>query len=101
VELRERIQRLHDAAEAAGEPYYNDPLSGFLVMTRAYLGELGVCCDRGCRHCPYGCADEELGSDRDPEDAAGRAQSEGRGTGSLGPGSWGPGRGQLDRPESA
>ncbi len=76
VELRERIQQLHDAAVAAGEPYYTDPISGFLVMTAEYLDDLGVCCDKGCRHCPFGCAQDDIG-----------------------PG--GSGQGELGRPESA
>ena len=43
----------HDAAVAAGEPGYLDPVSGLFVMTSAYLLARGFCCGSGCRHCPY------------------------------------------------
>ena len=46
--------RAHDAAVAAGEPGYIDPVTGLFVLTAAYLRERGECCGNGCRHCPYG-----------------------------------------------
>jgi hypothetical protein len=33
------------------EDYYID--GGQLVFTAAYLLKMGVCCDSGCRHCPF------------------------------------------------
>ena len=47
------ILAAHSAAMAAGQPTYQDPATGFLVFTAAWLWERGTCCDRGCRHCPY------------------------------------------------
>jgi hypothetical protein len=43
----------HDAALAAGEAGYLDPVSGLFVMTAATHWARGSCCDSGCRHCPY------------------------------------------------
>ena len=50
---RSEILAAHDRALAAEAPGYRDPLSGFFVMTAAYLASRGVCCGNGCRHCPY------------------------------------------------
>ena len=47
------IMARHAAAVAAGEPCYNDPVSGLTVFTAAFLAERGYCCDSGCRHCPF------------------------------------------------
>jgi len=52
-ERDEMIKRVHDAAVAAGEPGYLDPITGFFVFTAAALAANGSCCNRGCRHCPY------------------------------------------------
>jgi hypothetical protein len=49
-----RIELLHRAAVARGEPFYLDPTSGLYVLTAQALRERGHCCGRGCRHCPYG-----------------------------------------------
>jgi hypothetical protein len=38
---------------AAGAPGYEDPDTGLYVMTAAHLLGRGVCCQSGCRHCPY------------------------------------------------
>ncbi|MBA2524689.1 MAG: hypothetical protein H0V18_02740 [Pyrinomonadaceae bacterium] len=35
-----------------GLDYYLE--NGLLVFTAAFLGRRGYCCERGCRHCPYG-----------------------------------------------
>jgi hypothetical protein len=48
-----QIMRRHDAAVAAGEPGYLDPVSGLFVMTAAVHLARGRCCNSGCRHCPY------------------------------------------------
>ncbi len=37
--------------------YFED---GLMVLTRQYLLNRGFCCDKGCRHCPYG--SEETGA---------------------------------------
>lgn len=47
------IMAAHDAAVAAGEPLYRDPVSGLWVMTAEELWRRGYCCDQGCRHCPW------------------------------------------------
>ena len=47
------ILAAHEAALAAGDPGYLDPLSGLFVMTAATLWARSQCCDSGCRHCPY------------------------------------------------
>ena len=47
------ILAAHEAAVRAGEPTYRDPLTGLAVLTAAALAERGVCCDSGCRHCPF------------------------------------------------
>jgi hypothetical protein len=50
---RNAILRAHRAAMAAGHDGYVDPASGYFVMTAATLADRGICCDNGCRHCPY------------------------------------------------
>ena len=35
-----------------GVDYYLD--CGLFVFTAAYHLQRGLCCDSGCRHCPYG-----------------------------------------------
>ena len=42
--LRERTQRLHDAACARGDAGYIDPASGLMVLTAQYLRDKGYCC---------------------------------------------------------
>lgn len=37
----------------AGEDYYMDADTGFMVFTAKYLLKRGYCCSSGCRHCPY------------------------------------------------
>jgi hypothetical protein len=49
VEIVER----HSRAVAAGEPTYEDPVTGLSVFTAAFLADRGYCCDSGCRHCPF------------------------------------------------
>jgi hypothetical protein len=49
----EAVLQAHRDAMAAGEPGYLDPTTAKFVLTAAYLWERGVCCDQGCRHCPY------------------------------------------------
>jgi hypothetical protein len=53
MDLPDTVVEAHDAAVAAGEDMYTDPITGYSVFTRAYLLERGDCCDSGCRHCPY------------------------------------------------
>ncbi len=31
--------------------YFDD---GLMVLTEHYLRSRGICCESGCRHCPYG-----------------------------------------------
>ena len=44
---------LHKSACANGEHTYLDPLSGLPVFTKINHLERGICCNSGCRHCPY------------------------------------------------
>jgi hypothetical protein len=50
---RAQLLRAHEAAMAAGEAMYVDPVTGLSVLTARFLAERGWCCGRGCRHCPY------------------------------------------------
>ncbi len=43
----------HDAADARNQDGYIDPDTGLFVMTAGRLRRQGVCCGRGCRHCPW------------------------------------------------
>ncbi len=43
----------HEAAMAAGEAGYVDPVTGYFVMTAQTHVQRGFCCENGCRHCPY------------------------------------------------
>jgi hypothetical protein len=51
--LSEAIKNLHDKACLEEQSGYVDPDSGRYVMTEYYLKKRGVCCQSGCRHCPY------------------------------------------------
>jgi hypothetical protein len=33
--------------------------NGLMVFTAAFLQQRGFCCERGCRHCPYGYVKQE------------------------------------------
>jgi hypothetical protein len=48
-----QIIRAHADALASGADTYVDPLTGYTVLTAAYLARRGHCCESGCRHCPY------------------------------------------------
>ncbi len=48
-----RILDAHARAVASGLSTYLDPVSGYAVMTAAYLADRGYCCSQGCRHCPW------------------------------------------------
>ncbi|HEY0700207.1 MAG TPA: DUF5522 domain-containing protein [Micromonospora sp.] len=50
---RDRILAAHDAALAAGDAGYLDPVTGLFVLSAGFLARRGTCCGRGCRHCPY------------------------------------------------
>ncbi len=43
----------HREALEAGRSGYVDPSTGLFVLTASYLAARGVCCETGCRHCPY------------------------------------------------
>ena len=45
--------QLHRDAVRAGELYYQDPATGYRVMTALAHRRRGECCGSGCRHCPY------------------------------------------------
>ncbi|KAJ3287886.1 hypothetical protein HDU79_005356 [Rhizoclosmatium sp. JEL0117] len=48
------IEEAHTAACAAKQQMYDDPATGYSVMTAWYLKEKQECCGNACRHCPYG-----------------------------------------------
>ncbi|MGZ4676387.1 MAG: DUF5522 domain-containing protein [Acidimicrobiia bacterium] len=50
---RAEILARHRAALVAGARTYVDPTTGYWVFTAWHLVDVGSCCDRGCRHCPY------------------------------------------------
>lgn len=52
----------HMAALKRGDKFYEDPDTGFMVMTEHAHRSRGKCCGSGCRHCPY--AHESVPSDR-------------------------------------
>jgi hypothetical protein len=41
-----------DAVLQEGLDYYFE--NGLMVLTASFLARRGYCCERGCRHCPYG-----------------------------------------------
>ena len=43
----------HAVAVAEGRSWYEDPATGYRVMTSAKHAERGACCGSGCRHCPF------------------------------------------------
>ena len=47
------ILNRHRDAMARGRSTYADPATGYFVFTAQYLWDRGLCCDTGCRHCPY------------------------------------------------
>jgi len=50
---RVAILAAHRAARESGATGYADPVTGYWVMTSAYLAARGTCCHQGCRHCPF------------------------------------------------
>ena len=49
----DEILAAHEAAMAAGEAGYLDPMTGYYVMTAETHARRGFCCENACRHCPY------------------------------------------------
>ena len=49
----EDFEAIHNRACAAGDFFYNDPKTGYMVMTKINHQKRGKCCGSGCRHCPY------------------------------------------------
>ncbi len=52
-ELRAVVVAIHEQALRSGSETYQDPATGFTVMTALALWRNGSCCRSGCRHCPY------------------------------------------------
>ena len=50
---RAEILAAHAEALREGKPGYLDPGTGLFVLTAGFLADRGLCCERGCRHCPY------------------------------------------------
>jgi len=46
------IENAHSLAMVRGELTYIDPKTGFNVFTEKAALDRGICCGRGCRHCP-------------------------------------------------
>lgn len=44
------------AALEEGRDYYLE--GGLMVFTAEFLLKRGYCCERGCRHCPYGYSEQ-------------------------------------------
>ncbi|MBA3356782.1 MAG: hypothetical protein H0U18_12770 [Pyrinomonadaceae bacterium] len=44
-----------DTVLQEGLDYYLE--NGLMVLTARFLRRRGYCCERGCRHCPYGSSD--------------------------------------------
>ena len=53
-DLNVLVDKLHLEACGKEKDSYNDPKTGYLVMTAHFLKKRGYCCESGCRHCPYG-----------------------------------------------
>ncbi len=51
--LPDHVAARHRRAVTAGEAYYFDPDTGFLVMTELHHLARGECCGNNCRHCPF------------------------------------------------
>jgi hypothetical protein len=49
----DEIEARHARAVAERRDTYVDPETGYEVFTAAYLLRRGICCDSGCRHCPF------------------------------------------------
>jgi hypothetical protein len=49
----EAIIEAHERAVEAGRSTYEDPSTGLLVLTVETHLARGMCCESGCRHCPY------------------------------------------------
>lgn len=54
--------QLHAAACDAGQSFYEDPVTGYSVMTAFAHTRRGKCCGSGCRHCPFAHAGVALGN---------------------------------------
>ena len=54
------IAHLHGEACTRGRPSYTDPATGYEVFTAEFLSRRGACCNKGCRHCPYGSSAHKL-----------------------------------------
>jgi hypothetical protein len=50
-----------------GEDYYYE--NGLMVFTAGYHLRRGYCCERGCRHCPYGYSVKKVDLDAQPKEA--------------------------------
>ncbi len=53
-DLPPEIQQAHQQACERKEAMYQDPKTGYMVMTEVFLKDRGYCCKSGCRHCPFG-----------------------------------------------
>ena len=53
-EMERQIFIAHKNAVETNDETYEDPLTGFDVLTREVLRRQGKCCGNACRHCPYG-----------------------------------------------
>ncbi|HAN32011.1 MAG TPA: hypothetical protein DCQ06_10475 [Myxococcales bacterium] len=47
------VARAHAQAVNEGRRTYDDPSTGFIVMTQVHHLRRGCCCGNVCRHCPF------------------------------------------------
>ncbi len=51
--ILKEIEQAHVDATEDGRNWYEDPVTGYKVLTEKFLVERGSCCGSGCRHCPF------------------------------------------------
>lgn len=54
LDFKRQCDELHDEALQNGELFYLDPQTKLRVSTSTAHIKKGKCCEKDCRHCPYG-----------------------------------------------
>jgi hypothetical protein len=54
LELKKQCDECHAEAIRKGELFYLDPQTKLRVATSTAHLKKGKCCEKDCRHCPYG-----------------------------------------------
>jgi Family of unknown function (DUF5522) len=52
--LYDKIKEAHDLSIKNNERVYKDPLTGYNAINQKTLEDRKECCNKQCRHCPYG-----------------------------------------------